>query len=334
MTHKPHRTDADRNSLRGKTVGVFGFGNQGSAQAHCLRDEGLEVLVFGRPHSASSSKALAEGFAFASAADIGRCEVLAVLTPDETQREILEGPITAGAAPGTLLVFAHGFALREGAKLRPDLDGALVGPLGPGSLLRARYLEGHGLPGILAIVQDVTGTAALRAHAYANHLRMTHAGLLPTTLEEEVVSDLFAEQVVLVGGANELIHAAWETLTDAGVSPEIAYYSCVNELKQILDLVVAEGPAGMRERISNTAKYGGLTRGPRVIGDASRAAMREILREIRSGAFAAEWRAEREAGSPRLKALLREEARHPMESARKSLESALEARAPKLPPTT
>lgn len=249
---------------------------------------------------------------------LGDCQVVAVLTPDEVTGAILRDVVEPHVGDGTLLVFAHGFALRQAdgtLPVREGIDLALVGPLGPGKLLRERFENGEGLAGLLAIVRDDSGRGRDRALAYAAMLRMTRPGVLETSLDEEVVSDLFAEQVVLVGGVVELMRAAWETLVDGGVSEEIAYYSCVQELKQILDLVHAEGLAGMRARISGTAQYGGLTRGPAVIGDASRAAMRQALEQIQSGEFADEWQREAEAGGPKLRELRDGEAGHRIESA-------------------
>jgi ketol-acid reductoisomerase len=309
-------TDADPSFLNGATIGVVGFGNQGAAQAACLRDDGLDVLVFLRDsaaRSATGDAARSQGFAVAEPADLARCRVIALLAPDEVHAPILEHLVRPHARSGALLVFAHGFALREGAAPREDLDVALVVPLGPGALLRERYVAGTGLAGLLAIVRDATGQAKAAALAYAARLRMTRAGLLSTTLEEEVVSDLFSEQAVLVGGAVELVRAAWETLVEGGISPEVAYYSCVNELQQIMDLVVREGPAGMRRRISTTARFGGLTRGPRIIGPESRRALKEIFAEIQSGKFSAEWKDERNRGTPLLDQLVRKEAAHPLE---------------------
>lgn len=310
--------DADPSLLAAGPIGVVGYGNQGAAQALCLRDAGRQVRVFTRPGGASEARARADGFAATSPADLTACGVIAVLVADEAQAETLHSLVNPKAPAGAVLVFAHGFALDRGGidRIRPDLDVALVGPLGPGALLRRRWLDGNGLAGVLAVARDATGTARARALAYAALLRMTRAGVLPTTVEEEVVSDLFAEQVVLVGGVVELMRAAWETLVAGGVSEEIAYYSCVQELKQMLDVVHAEGIAGMRGRISGTAAYGGLTRGPRAAGGpAAREEMRRILDEIRSGAFAQEWGDERARGSPRLGDLLRREAAHPMEDA-------------------
>ncbi len=315
MTRTLHESDADRALLDGATVGVIGFGNQGAAQARCLRDDGISVVVFLPASSPSRAAASTEGFAIGVPADLARCDVAAVLAPDAAQSTILSELIAPHAKPGTLLVFAHGFALREGARPRADLDVALVGPLGPGELLRTRYLEGAGLAGLLAVVHDATGSAFPRALAYASRLGMMRAGLLETTLEEEVVSDLFAEQAVLVGGAVELMRAAWETLVEDGISEEIAYYSCVQELKQMMDVIAADGIAGMRKKTSSTARFGGLTRGPRVIGEDARRALREILDDVRSGRFATEWRREQESGAPRLQDLAAREAVHPMEEA-------------------
>jgi ketol-acid reductoisomerase len=314
MTRILRDADADGTLLNGATVGVFGFGNQGEAQALSLRDAGLDVRVFTRPGGSSEARARDAGFDPAPPGALADCDVVAILVSDEAQRGILEQEVSPQAKRGALLVFAHGFAVREERPaIREDLDVALVGPLGPGTLLRERFLAGSGLPGQLAIVRDVTGTAEARALAYAAVLRMTRAGLLSTTLDEEVISDLFAEQVVLTGGVVELMRAAWETLVAGGVSEEVAYYSCVQELKQILDLVAREGPAGMRKRTSGTAQFGGLTRGPRLVGEQARAEMKTILEEIRDGSFASEWMTERAAGGSGLAARIREEADHPME---------------------
>lgn len=308
--------DADVSLLAGERVGVVGFGNQGAAQARCLRDEGLAVRVFVPPGGPSAARAREEGFGLGAFPDLADCSVVAVLAPDEVQPGILVDLVRPHAQPGALLVFAHGFTLRSAKEApREDLDVALVCPLGPGALLRERYVAGSGLAGLFAVVRDATGTARSRALAYAAHLRLTRAGLLPTTLDEEVTSDLFAEQVVLVGGVVELMRAAWETLVEGGVCEEVAYYACVQELKQMLDVVHREGPAGMRRRISTTAQYGGLTRGPRVIGEESRAAMRAILAEIRSGAFARELDREGAVDWPGLQRLLAAEAAHPIEEA-------------------
>jgi ketol-acid reductoisomerase len=290
------------------------------------------VRVFARPGGPSEQRAAALGFAPAGAGEAAACEVLALLVPDEAQDEVLRDLVAPHAKPGALLVFAHGFALRHGRVApRPDLDVVVVGPLGPGALLRQRYENGTGLAGLWAPVADITGTAEARALAYAAAIGLTRAGVLRTTLEEEVVSDLFAEQVVLCGGVPELIRAAWETLTAAGISEDIAFYSCVQELKQILDLVHAEGLAGMRARTSGTAQYGGLTRGPRILGPEARAAMQGALEEIQSGAFAREWIAEQEAGSGRLADLRTSEAAHPIEETGRRVRKTLGGPAPRPP---
>lgn len=272
--------------------------------------------MFGRAGGPSAARAREAGFPAPAPEALRDCGTVAVLVPDDAQPDLLRNLIGPHAAPGALLVFAHGFALRHGGvSPRADLDVALVGPMGPGALLRRRYRDGRGLAGLLAVVRDATGTARKRALAYAAAVRLTRAGVLPTTLEEEVVSDLFAEQAVLCGGVPALIRAAWETLVEGGVSEEVAYYTCVQEMKQILDLMHAEGPAGMRARTSGTARYGGLTRGARLVGEESRREMRRILDEVRDGRFAREWLAEHREGAPRLAALEAEEAAHPMEDA-------------------
>jgi ketol-acid reductoisomerase len=308
--------DADPSLLEGVKIGVVGFGNQGQAQALCLRDSGLDVLVFVRRGGPSEPRARAHRFEPRRPDEIHGCGVIALLVPDEAQPEVVETLVRPYAPAGAMIVFAHGFALRHGgAVVREDLDSVLVGPLGPGALLRSRYEAGSGLAGLFAVVRDATGHARQRALAYSAALGLTRAGLLPTTLDEEVVSDLFAEQAVMCGGVVELVRAAWETLVADGISEEIAYYSCVQELKQILDLVHAEGPAGMRARTSGTAQYGGLTRGPRLVGDAVREELRRVLDEVRSGRFAAEWIEEHTRGGARLEALRDAEASHPMETA-------------------
>jgi ketol-acid reductoisomerase len=306
------RTDA----LAGETVGVIGFGNQGAAQALCLRDSGLDVRVFTRPSSESRVRASSAAFREAPLTEIAECGALAVLVPDLAQSDVLRTSVHAYARPGALVVFAHGFALRDGgATVRDDLDAVLVGPLGPGALLRERFVAGSGIPALFAVVQDATGRAESRGLAYASAIGSTRRGLLATTLEEEVVSDLFAEQVVLTGGVMELMRSAWEVLVEGGVSEEVAYYSCVQELKQMLDLVFERGLAGMRAGISGTAQYGGLTRGPRIVGPEAREEMRRILREVVQGSFAREWHEEVAAGSPRLEELRARERNHPIEAA-------------------
>ncbi len=273
--------------------------------------------MFARAGGDSARRAREDGFPVPPPADLARCSSIGLLVSDEAADAVLGEWVNPHAPEGALLVFAHGFALRHPGDHPPreDLDVALVGPLGPGALLRQRFEAGSGLAGLLAVVRDATGRARERGLAWAAGIGLTRAGVLPTTLEEEVVSDLFAEQVVLTGGAVELIRAAWETLTEDGISEEVAYFSCVQELKQILDLVYEAGPAGMRAMISGTAQYGGLTRGPRVVGEEARREMRRVLEEIRSGRFAEEWNEERAAGRPRLAELLRREADHPMERA-------------------
>ena len=315
MTRILRDDSVDRSQLPGP-VAVIGYGNQGAAQALCLRDSGLTVSVLTRPGSPSRERARADSFAPAPPHALGEADSIALLVPDEAQPEVLQDLVHPHAKEGALLVFAHGFALRE-ANLHPrsDLDLVLVGPLGPGALLRERYEAGSGLPGLFAVVRDSTGKAGARGLAYAGALGMTRAGLLPTTLEEEVVSDLFAEQTVLAGGVVELMRTAWEVLVEGGVSEEVAYYSCVQELKQMLDLIHARGPAGMREMISGTAQYGGLTRGPRVIGDEARQAMRAIWAEIKSGRFGEEWLTEHGEGGGKLAREREAEAAHPLEAA-------------------
>lgn len=265
----------------------------------------------------SHERARQDDFVPVAASVLAECRTIGVLVPDLAVQDVVRSHLHPHAPPGALLVFAHGFALRAlgPESFRKDLDLALVGPLGPGHLLRERFTAGRGLPGLFAVVRDATGTAEPRALAWAAGIGLTRAGLLDTDLDEEVISDLFAEQVVLVGGVVELMRNAWEVLTEGGVSEEVAYYSCVQELKQMLDLVHERGPAGMRDLISGTARYGGLTRGPRVVGPESRREMQRILEEIRSGDFAAESLRDHEQGEERLRARMEEEAQRPWERA-------------------
>ncbi|MCA9751470.1 MAG: ketol-acid reductoisomerase [Gemmatimonadetes bacterium] len=265
----------------------------------------------------SENAARADGFSPAGPSDLRSCRAIAVLVPDEVAGDVLTRTVLPFASPGALLVFAHGFALRgDVAPDLPDrLDVALVGPLGPGALLRERYVAGQGLAGLAAVVWDHTGKCLETSLAYAAAIGLTRAGVLETTLDEEVVSDLFAEQAVLTGGVVELIRAAFETLVEDGIAEEIAYYSCVQEMKQILDLIYAEGIAGMRARTSGTAQYGGLTRGPRLVPPEVRDRLAGILAEVRDGRFAREWAAQAAAGGPDLKTLREREAAHPIEAA-------------------
>ncbi len=297
-------------------MAVLGYGHQGEAQALNLRDAGLTVVVGARPGHAAEERARAAGFpAFPLADAARRAGVVACLLPDEAL-PALWSEISAALAGGAALVFAHGFnLLYSDLALPPGSDVVLVSPTGPGRVLRALHQRGVPLPAYLAVHREASGGAWGLAEEYARRVGL--APLLRTTVREETEVDLFGEQAVLCGGMNALVTAAFDTLVEGGYAPEIAYLECVHQLKYLADLLHERGVAGMRAGISGTARYGDLTRGARVVGGPSRAAMREILDQIRSGAFAREWAAEVAAGGGRIELLARRAAEHPIERARR-----------------
>ena len=292
--------DADIDDpLRGERIAVLGFGAQGRAQALNLRDAGLDVVVGLRDGSASAAKARGDGLAVATPeAAAAAAAVIAFLIPDAQQPAVyrsLEPRVRRGAA----LVFAHGFTVHYGQlAARADLDVILVAPLGVGDQVRAQHQAGGGVPALVAVHQDASGRARARALGYAKALGCARAGVIESSFREEVETDLFAEQAVLCGGLTHLVTAAFDTLVDAGYSPEVAYFCCLHEVKLLADLMHARGIAGMRESISFTAEHGDYTRGPRVIGAPTREAMRGILAEVQSGAYARELGQELAAGTP------------------------------------
>ena len=299
-------------------VAVLGFGNQGEAQARILRDAGLEVVVGARPGGGADGRARALDFpVFPFPEASRRAGTIALLLPDEIL-PTLWPEFAPDFPPRAQLVFAHGFNLLYSDLAFPAAaDVVLVSPTGPGWILRELAERGQGLPAYLAVHQDGSGRAWEVAEAYAAALGCARAGLWKTTVREETEVDLFGEQTVLCGGMNALVTAAWETLVERGYAPEMAYLECVHQLKYLADLLHQRGVSGMRQAISGTARFGDLTRGPRVIGEETRAAMAAILEEIRSGAFAREWRSEVAAGAPQLGALERRGAAHPIEEARR-----------------
>ncbi len=291
-------SDADLSLLDGKTVAILGYGSQGHAHALNLKDSGAQVVVGLRPDSASREQAEAAGLEVLDVADAAsRGEIVMILLPDEKQAEIWEAEIADGIAEGNLLMFAHGFAVHFGQiEPPPGVDVGMVAPKGPGHLVRRQYEEGRGVPCLMAVHQDATGDAHGLVLAYAAGIGGGRAGIIETSFKDECETDLFGEQSVLCGGATELVQAGFETLVEAGYDPRLAYFECLHELKLIVDLMYEKGIQGMRHSISNTAEYGDMTRGPRVIGPESRAAMRKILEDIQSGEFAKEWIAENRAG--------------------------------------
>ena len=314
-------SDADLSLLEGKTVAILGYGSQGHAHALNLKDSGVDVVVGLRPGSASREQAEAAGLEVLDVADAAsRGDIVMILLPDEKQAEIWEAEIADGIAEGNLLMFAHGFAVHFGQIEPPaGVDVGMVAPKGPGHLVRRQYTDERGVPCLMAVHQDATGDAHGLVLAYAAGIGGGRAGIIETTFKDECETDLFGEQSVLCGGATELVQAGFETLVEAGYDPRLAYFECLHELKLIVDLMYEKGIQGMRHSISNTAEYGDMTRGPRVIGPESRAAMRKILDDIQSGEFAKEWIAENRAGGENFNRMREEAAGKQVEEVGKEL---------------
>ncbi|HEX6376438.1 MAG TPA: ketol-acid reductoisomerase, partial [Allosphingosinicella sp.] len=313
--------DIDPAPLAGKTVAIIGYGNQGRAQALNLRDSGVAVTI-GLPEGSSSrARAAQDGFDVMTAAEAcAGADLVVMLAADERHARIYAGEVAPHLGEGGTLVFAHGLSIRFAlVEPRPDLDVLLVAPKGPGTALRREYQSGGGLISLFAVHQDASGRAEATALSYAAAIGSGRIGILRTSFAEECEADLFNEQAVLWGAIPELIHAGFETLVDAGFSPEIAYFECLTEVKLIADLIYERGIAGMREAISNTAEFGALKGGARIVTADARTEMRRILREVRSGAFVKELIADAEAGYPRLKASRARAAAHPIEQVRESL---------------
>jgi ketol-acid reductoisomerase len=291
--------DADLSLLEGKTIAILGYGSQGHAHALNLRDSGCEVVVGLRAGSSSRAEADGEGLTVLEVGDAAsRGDLVMILLPDEKQAEVWEAEIRDGIAPGNLLLFAHGFAIHFGQiEPPPGVDVGMVAPKGPGHLVRRQFAEGRGVPCLMAVDQDATGHARELVLAYAKGIGGARAGVIETTFKDETETDLFGEQAVLCGGLTELARAGFETLVEGGYDPRLAYFECLHELKLIVDLMYEKGIQGMRDSISNTAEYGDMTRGKRVISEETREAMRKILADIQSGEFAREWIAENRAGA-------------------------------------
>jgi ketol-acid reductoisomerase len=315
--------DADLSQLDGKTVAILGFGSQGHAHALNLHESGVKVVVGLREGSESVAKAEADGLEVVSVADAAsRGDVVMVLLPDEKQGKVWDEEIKDGIAPGNLLLFAHGFSIHfDQIDPGPGVDVAMVAPKGPGHLVRRQFTEGAGVPGLMAIHQDASGNARDLALAYAKGIGCTRGGVIETNFKDETETDLFGEQAVLCGGVSELVQAGYETLVEAGYDARLAYFECLHELKLIVDLMYEKGITGMRYSISNTAEYGDLTRGKRIVTDETRAAMREILGEIQSGQFAREWIAENNAGQESFRRMREEQAGKQIEREGKELRS-------------
>ena len=310
-----YESDADASLIQGRKVAVIGYGSQGHAHALNLAESGVDVRVGLREGSKSKAKAEEAGLRVLSVAEAAaEADLVMMLLPDTEQASVYEAEIAPSLREGDALFFAHGFNIRfEQIVPPPGVDVAMVAPKGPGHLVRRTYTEGGGVPSLVAVAQDASGKAHDLALSYAHAIGATRAGVLDTTFDEETETDLFGEQVVLCGGLTALVTAGFETLVNAGYQPESAYFECLHELKLIVDLMYEQGIAGMRYSISDTAEYGDVTRGPRVINAAVRAEMQTILDEIKSGAFAEEWIAENKAGRPNFEALRKEGQEHPIE---------------------
>jgi len=316
-----YEKDADLAQLKGKKVAIVGYGSQGHAQAQNLRDSGVEVVVAELKGTDNFRLAEKHGFKPVSAGQAARdCNVIQILLPDTIQPKIYAADIEPHLKKGKTLVFSHGFNIHFGQIVPPaTVDVIMIAPKGPGHLVRRQYTEGKGVPSLVAIHQDASGKALQVALAYAKGIGATRAGVIETSFQEETETDLFGEQVILCGGVSELIQAGFETLVEAGFQPEIAYFECLHELKLIVDLMYEGGISYMRYSISDTAEYGDLTRGPRIIDENVRATMWEILEEIQDGAFAREWILENQAGRPVFNALRKRGQEHLIETVGKSL---------------
>jgi ketol-acid reductoisomerase len=307
--------DANPAAVKSAPVAVIGYGSQGRAHALNLKNSGCEVIVGLRKNAPTAGRAAADGLDVASVADATRnAKLIAILTPDMTHEKIFAEDVAPNLKEGDALLFAHGFTVLYGRVQPPKtVDVIMVAPKGPGDLVRREYEKGRGVPCLFAVHQDATGKAKEKALAYASLIGGTAAGAIETTFREETETDLFGEQAVLCGGATELVMAGYETLVAAGYKPEVAYYECLHELKLIVDLLYEGGVAKMHQFISETAKYGDLVSGPRVINEETRARMREVLTDIQSGAFARDWILENQAGKPRYAQLLEKDLAHPIE---------------------
>jgi ketol-acid reductoisomerase len=310
-----YERDAKPEVLKDKTIAIIGYGSQGHAQAQNLRDSGFKVIVGLAPDRKSAVQARADGMVVVAPDEAAkRADWIHMLTPDETQAATYEELIKPYLHPGKILGFSHGFSIHFKTIVPPDdVDVLMIAPKGPGHLVRRVYSEGRGVPALIAIQQDASKKARDYALAYAYGIGAMRAGVLQTTFKEETESDLFGEQTVLCGGLTSLIKKGFETLVEAGYAPEIAYFECLHEVKLIVDLIYEGGLDRMRYSISNTAEYGDLTRGERVVGDVTRAEMKKVLAEIQSGQFAKEWIEENKNGCKNFNALREKEKQHPIE---------------------
>ena len=309
--------------LKGKKIAIIGYGSQGHAHANNLKDSGVEVIVGELAGSDNAMKAKTAGFKVFDAGDAAaKADIVVILLPDELQGEIYNSAIAQNLKKGAYLMFAHGFNIHYGQIVpRPDINVFMVAPKGPGHLVRHEYLKGGGVPALIAVQQDPARNTKDIALAYAAAIGAARAGVIETSFREETETDLFGEQAVLCGGITSLIQAGYETLVEAGYAPEMAYFECLHETKLIVDLIYEGGIANMRYSISNTAEFGDLTRGPRIITEETKKEMKKILREIQTGEFAREWILENKANKPVYNALRREGAAHSIEEVGAKLRS-------------
>ena len=307
--------DADLNLLKGKKVAIIGYGIQGRGQGLNLRDSGVDVIVSEIPGTPNYEQAKKDGFSPVSAKEASKAaDIIQILTQDHLQAKLYKDEIVENMKKGKTLLFSHGFNIRfKQIKPSKKIDVIMVAPKGPGALVRRMYEEGKGVPCLVAVYQDATGKAKDIALAYAKGIGGARAGVIETTFEEETETDLFGEQAVLCGGATELIKAGFDTLVNAGYQPEIAYFEVLHELKLITDLIQEKGIDGMRRRVSDTACYGDVTRGKKIITEKTRKTMQKMLKEIKNGKFAREWIKENEDGRPNFNAILKEERAHKIE---------------------
>lgn len=306
--------NVDKKALKRARIAILGYGSQGRAHALNLKDSGFDVVVGVRKDGASWENAKKDGLKVAEPAEaVKGAKLVAMLVPDLAQKQLYKD-VVANIAKGATLLFAHGFNIHfKQIRPRKDLDVVLIAPKGPGGLVRRQYEQGRGVPALIAVYQDATGNAHKNALAYAHGIGSTRGGVLETTFAEETETDLFGEQAVLCGGATELVVKGWETLVEAGYQPEVAYYECLHELKLIVDLLHEGGLAKMHKYISDTAKYGDLTRGPRVVNRGTKKEMKKILKEIQDGKFARQWISENKKGGKKYQKMLKADMKHPIE---------------------
>jgi ketol-acid reductoisomerase len=318
-----YEKDASLNDLKGKQIAIIGYGSQGHAQAQNLRDNKLNVIVSELKGTENYEFAVRDGFKPIPANDAAKqADLIQILTQDHVQAKLYEGDVKPHLQKGKTLLFSHGFNIHYGQIVPPkEIDVVMIAPKGPGHLVRREFLKGAGVPSLLAIYQNFSKKAKKTALAYAKGIGATRAGVIETTFKEETETDLFGEQAVLCGGVTELIKAGFDTLVEAGYQPEIAYFECLHELKLIVDLIYEGGLPFMRYSVSDTAEYGDLTRGKRIITSETRQEMKRMLEEVQTGSFAKEWISENQVGRPMFNALRKKEAEHPIEVVGKKLRS-------------